>query len=328
MPARQTQTALGSLKRTVKGVLYGTGLLRAWHRRRNADCLTVVGFHRVIAKSDPRYPGSNPAYTVTPEELDRCLVLLRANYEIVSIDDVVAARAGRRSLPPCALLVTFDDGWRDNMEYALPVLRRHLVRAVLFVATGHIGSVEGFWQEELLDGVRRGRFAAPDGVDRLLATLSAMPPAERERALERYPAAQDLPPRMAAAEDLKALATGGVVLGGHGHSHEPLTAVPDAPRELAECRSALAGIEATQGPLPFSFPHGRYDAALVESARENGFDPLFTSTHELVPYAALGGRRVIGRIEMDLRSVRRFRSPFDAAGFLHFVMSQPKGGAA
>ncbi|MDE2181842.1 MAG: polysaccharide deacetylase family protein [Alphaproteobacteria bacterium] len=311
------------LKRLAKGALYQAGILRAWHRRRNRGFLTVVGFHRVLSPVDPRYPGSNPAYTVTPAELDRCLALLRSFYSFVTIKDVIDARAARRALPPYPLLVTFDDGWRDNLEYALPVLKRHRVRAVVFVATGFIGSDKGFWQEEVYDGVRRGRFAAADA-DALVAELNAMPREARTSRLSQYPPAQDLPARMAGVQDLLALRSAGVAIGGHGHSHEPITSLANPADEFARCRAALRAIEPADEPLPFSFPHGRLDDSLVAIAHQRGFDPLFTSAHELVATTALAQCGTIGRIEMDLQSMRRGRAGFDAASFLHFVLSQPR----
>ena len=48
-----------------------------------------------------------------------------------------------------ACLVTFDDGWHDNEMYALPILQELAVPAVLFVATGYVGTDKTFWQERM-----------------------------------------------------------------------------------------------------------------------------------------------------------------------------------
>jgi peptidoglycan/xylan/chitin deacetylase (PgdA/CDA1 family) len=62
---------------------------------------------------------------------------------LVSLDDVVAFAAGRRTLAPDAVLVTIDDGYRSVLDEAAPVLREYAVPAVFFVCAGLIGSGVG-----------------------------------------------------------------------------------------------------------------------------------------------------------------------------------------
>jgi Polysaccharide deacetylase len=55
-----------------------------------------------------------------------------------------------RRLPPRSLLITFDDGFADNIEYALPLLRMHCVSATVFITSDVIGREERLWTEDLL----------------------------------------------------------------------------------------------------------------------------------------------------------------------------------
>jgi hypothetical protein len=107
-----------------KKALYVSGALDAWHRRRNRNWLTVIMFHRVLATRDPRWPTSDPEYTLADDLFGHSLDFFKKHYNVVSLADLLAARAGERPLPERALLVTFDDGWSDNEEYALPHLKR------------------------------------------------------------------------------------------------------------------------------------------------------------------------------------------------------------
>src|SRR6266403_2261998 len=66
----------------------------------------------------------------------------------------VAARR-RGLLPPDGVLVTFDDGYADNFEHALPILRRHGIRALFFVTTGCLTDRQLFWWERVNLLVRR-----------------------------------------------------------------------------------------------------------------------------------------------------------------------------
>lgn len=79
---------------------------------------------------------------------------------MVSAADVLAARKGEASLPPRALLITFDDGWKDNADFALPRLRKARLPALLFVVADVIGRRLPFFQEQLMAGWRLGRIDA------------------------------------------------------------------------------------------------------------------------------------------------------------------------
>jgi hypothetical protein len=79
---------------------------------------------------------------------------------VVSAADVLAARKGEASLPPRALLITFDDGWKDNADFALPRLRKARLPALLFVVADVIGRRLPFFQEQLMAGWRLGRIDA------------------------------------------------------------------------------------------------------------------------------------------------------------------------
>jgi peptidoglycan/xylan/chitin deacetylase (PgdA/CDA1 family) len=299
-----------------KRALYASGALHAWHRARNRDRLTVVMFHRVLSPRDPRFAESDPEYTLTESSFARTLEFFQRHYHPISLADLAAARAGARALPERPLLVTFDDGWSDNVEYALPHLRRAGVPAVMFVAGAAVGRREPFWQEQLVHAWRAGRLdagraralwreagggdppalggpGALDGLRAIVARLEALEPARRGALLAGLGGVlADGARHMIVPEQLAALAEGGVAIGAHGHSHEPLTRV-DAAAELARAREVLARHAALAPAL--SFPHGRFDDDAVARARAAGFELLFTSVPEL-PAAGGRGPALLGRV--------------------------------
>jgi hypothetical protein len=84
----------------------------------------------------------------------------------VSLDDVLRARDGGAPLRRGAVLVTFDDAYRDFDEHAWPVLRRLGIPVALFVPTAYPGSPErAFWWDRLFAAIdaARGRIATPLG---------------------------------------------------------------------------------------------------------------------------------------------------------------------
>src|SRR5262249_17211406 len=144
------------MRDALKHAAHASGLLGAYHRRRNARALTVVTFHRVLDEGDERWASPDPGYTVSSECLRDCIGFFGNHYELVDGPAVRAARRGDGRLPERALLVTFDDGWADTAECALPVLRELGCPAVVFVPPPVVGSRLPFWQERVFGAWQLG----------------------------------------------------------------------------------------------------------------------------------------------------------------------------
>lgn len=315
-------------------MLYRSGLLGLYHRLRNRRSLTVVSFHRILRDDDPRWAGSDPDYTMRADVFARSLGFFRRHYNVVSLEQVLQARRGKAALPPRALLVTFDDGWADTADCALPELRRAGLPAVVFVVADAVGRREGFYQEALLGAWRTGRLSieslehaldaadAPagtgargvaDDLPRLRAAVSrveAMSPAERDRFLGGLaPLLDDGLRHMVDADDMARLTAAGVAIGAHGKTHIRMTSPHADPGvELGGARRLLEA-HAGDGVRTLSFPHGRYDAAIVRQARDDGYELMFTSVPVLNPVLPRPGE-VLGRTGFDSGNVLDARGDF------------------
>lgn len=90
--------------------------------------LTLLCYHEIDDRTDALIPG----YAVKPEQFAEQLAWLKASgYHFVSVDDVLADAAGKRPLPPKAVLISFDDGYRSVYRNALPLLRQYGAHAVV-----------------------------------------------------------------------------------------------------------------------------------------------------------------------------------------------------
>ncbi len=108
--------------------------------------LRVLMYHKVNDR--PENPISVPIGLFD----EQMAVLRELGYQVVSLDDVLDHVAGITPLPPGAVLITFDDGYRDILENALPVLRRHGYPAVIFVPIGYLDDARPLPHEEHLVG--------------------------------------------------------------------------------------------------------------------------------------------------------------------------------
>jgi peptidoglycan/xylan/chitin deacetylase (PgdA/CDA1 family) len=283
--------------------LYASGALGLYHRLRNADSLTVVMFHRTLRPGDPRWATCDPDYTLDESLFVESLAFFARHYHVVSLDQVLRARRDGMQLPPRALLISFDDGWLDNVDYALPALQRSGLPAVMFVAADAVGAGQPFWQERAIAAWRAGRLTvdalagtvvahggerpARDGIGglrELIAQIERMPTATRQAVVAAHAAVlDDGLQHMVDVADLHRLRAGGVELGLHGKSHVAMKRADDLDNELGGARAAMAtmldlpeGLSATPCAT-MSFPHGSFDDAIAARARESGYELLFTS---------------------------------------------------
>lgn len=329
------------IRAVAKTLAFHSGALNLFHRMRNRECLTVLMFHRVLPGSEQHRLTPDPTYTVTPELLADCIAYCRSQYSIVGLDDVLSSLHRTRALPPWPLLITFDDGWRDNLQWAAPVL--HGNPWLLFVATSAAQEPDDWWQEDLLRAARSGdndyatmrsaaelegaRFPNKSDVEsdelRLLLGYASLPRERRRVALaslhDRIP---DVRTRQMASEgELLQLKRMGVSIGAHGSSHLPLTFAENAEADLRKARDWLLAHIGADAGRAVSFPHGRWNRSVANTARDLGFELMFTSDAILnhCPNGWLD-RDVIGRIPIathDISDAIGRLSGSRIAGWLH-----------
>lgn len=75
---------------------------------------------------------------------DQMQAIADAGVPVITLDDLVEARAGRAQLPPQSIIITFDDGFRDFVDNALPTLERLKFPVINFLPTGCIGGYESW----------------------------------------------------------------------------------------------------------------------------------------------------------------------------------------
>lgn len=116
----------------------------AWHRwlgwRLATPRITVLLYHRVC--DDAR-----DNLSVGVGQFERQMRLLREHCDVLSIEQVLATGSVRRSRRP-QVAVTFDDGYLDNFQNAVPILRRHRVPCSFYVSTGIVATDRRFPHDE------------------------------------------------------------------------------------------------------------------------------------------------------------------------------------
>ena len=260
----------------------------------------ILMFHHVRPARDDGFQ-PNRLLEITPEHLDLVLHLVRElGWNIVSMDEVperLARGEGR------FVVLTFDDGYRDNRDHALPILRRHGAPWTLFVTTDYASGTGRLWWLELEEAIRASERISLGGHSYPAAT-----PAEKAAAFAAIyarlrggpePALRDATAGLcrAAGVDRSALAPElclswdeiaalvaaepSLTIGAHTLSH-PMLAKWDEPTARREIVNARAELEARLGRevRHFAYPVGDPTSAGPREfalAREAGYASAVTT---------------------------------------------------
>ena len=290
--------------RGLAGMLYHSRLLGAVSSAaalRRAPGFAILTFHRINDEGDPFLPAMPTAvFAARMEHIAR-------HYVVLTVEELTE-RLQRGRLPRRAVALAFDDGYRDNLTHAAPILARYGLPATIFVATGYIGTPELPWFDRLALAVKAA--TRPDlpltaerilplgstparlqALDEALRHLKRLPDEERRRQLEPLiaalrPGAPERPKRfMLTWDEVDALRGLGFSIGAHTVSHPILSRVsPD--QAWQEIHGSKLAIEKALGASPraFAYPNGgpdHYNETVTRLVGQAGFTCAVTTRRGL-----------------------------------------------
>ncbi|MFO0548985.1 MAG: polysaccharide deacetylase family protein [Polyangiaceae bacterium] len=241
----------------------------------------------------------------TPAQFDQQIELLTREFRVVGLDEVVAHIERGAKLPPNPVLITFDDGYRDCLHVTAPILKRHGARGAFFIPTSFVNERKMFWWDRyawILENARTEvleltypmpmvlRTTTAEerqiahrkltdltkkhyGLDlvRFVDELETAAATHLERAVERRMVDETL----MTWDEVRALASEGMSIGSHSHSHRVLQTIPssDYERELVGSRRELEerlDTEVRSLAYPVGYPLGE-NPELRRAVREAGY---------------------------------------------------------
>ena len=301
-PARESLAALLHVVRWLAAVpLYHLGGVRAYRRWRARRLpqgeLRVLRYHRVIPDND-----AEPTYAlgVRRRSFARQMQLLAREFSTVDLTRAARLLAGDERSPGMSVLVTLDDGYRDNLTEGVPELERAGVRAALFVATSPVSTGARFpWErlKRIVEDPSRTSLALPGGgtialepggararrraFRRLHRWLEQLPVEEREAVLTLWESHRSPDARNDGPLDwngVREAAARGLDIGSHTVRHLRLTrlSADDLAAELVESRHRLE--EELGSPIEaIAYPSGDHDARVVAAVARAGYRLAFTT---------------------------------------------------
>jgi peptidoglycan/xylan/chitin deacetylase (PgdA/CDA1 family) len=293
------------IKRGIARALAPTGAfeLMGGLRRALTDELVILGYHRICDPPDEeRYPFDPELISASPEDFAWQMEYVKEHFNAVTFARLIEHIEHGTPLPPRPIIITFDDGFRDNYANAFPVLRRLGIPATIFLSTGYLDNREPFWFEwiaylvfrlpasqlALPDGTRLELGANPSSRRRAVGALSTrmktMDNAERletlrwlQRAYERIVRAEDEQlSEPLTWEEVAEMSNAGIEFGSHGVSHPILSNVEDVEQLRSELLNSKHAIELRTGKLAqvLAYPVGSpatYNERTIEIAKQCGY---------------------------------------------------------
>jgi peptidoglycan/xylan/chitin deacetylase (PgdA/CDA1 family) len=303
--ARMTLTTRRTVARGLSALGVGAAIWEGRRQRRAKGRALILMYHRVSPEAD--YLG----LCVEPALFEQQIALLRRRARVLRLAEVVARLRQPEPLAEDIAAITFDDGYRDNLEVALPILARQAVTATVFVTTGFVDgtarpagdrlleALQTLWArrtnvaaERLGDGATaslvRQTLASPGSVESLhllRQRLKRIPADEMERLLANLEQLAGIQPsrsaRMLDWAEVRRLASQGVEIASHTVSHAILSRLPAAAaaQELRDSKQRLE--EATGTTVKgFAYPNGLADdftSEHVNLLRQLGYEYACTA---------------------------------------------------
>jgi len=296
-------------RNAAKKVFVASGALR-FAQKLSAPAAVILRYHSIRDRPE-QFANTIGCDSIHATSIfERHMEMIARQFSAVSMGDIAVFLKGERTLPPRAVAITFDDGYKDNALFAAPILNRLGIPATFYVLVDAVDRSKAPWYcllrhafwtarnptwtdptgtvHDLTDSqTREAAFLDAAGI---CAKSSASAREElvqiATRALEPnpFPNEADL---MMTWDDARTLVKSGHIVGSHTMTHPNVAHVStdDARRELSDSKLK---IEKELGiPIKhFSYPHPalnpQWNESTLKLTDELGYETAVTTTVDAV----------------------------------------------
>lgn len=292
-------SAKKKLLEALYAALHYSGASSIYSRLSNHESAVALAYHSVSSEKDRDW--IDPDNDMPIDLFEQQMLFLRENCNVISLDHLYDRIVNHEPIEPRTVLITFDDGYRNNLVNAAPILKKYDLPAIIYLATGYIENGDPQWIDELYSYFRHRKS------DRLeLAGLGKFDLSRKEEEKEAYgllkrhliesameerrlllvqvkqqlgstPLSEKL---TLSWEDLDRIVRDlpNFAVGVHTQGHVDLTGL-DPADAAAEIENSMLDIERNLGlrPKHFSYPYGRWNDQVRKHVEETGLYSAITS---------------------------------------------------
>jgi peptidoglycan/xylan/chitin deacetylase (PgdA/CDA1 family) len=267
--------------------------------RGDKNGLRILAYHRVLDDNGASFPFDGDLISARCEDFYQQMKFVSRHFEVISFADLYQCELENRSWPERAVIVTFDDGYRDNYTNAYPILKSFKIPATIFLVTGHIGRSKLFWWDAVAYCVKQTRLASkvfPEiaahpvplrehkerAIQQILTWIKRVPDAKAREFVARLPQELEveMPKSVAAGmhlcwDEVREMAANRIEFGSHTVTHPILANVEEEQleRELCESKKSIEQ-QLNKEVLSLAYPVGRkskFSRLAQAMAAEQGF---------------------------------------------------------
>jgi peptidoglycan/xylan/chitin deacetylase (PgdA/CDA1 family) len=305
-PSAVVRSILKACEVAASFVLFHSGIIDACIRLRSKKRVAILFYHEV---------GHKPflgAAAVTPETFEKQIKYIAKRYRGVSMNDLHAHLSGKVTLPDHPVIVTFDGGYRGNLEHAYPILKRHNIPCLIYLVTEYIEKQElpytfklgyivenrrkeyvtmGFPDRERVFRLRI-RHERMNCINDILIYLRTLSSGQRESLLADLAEKLDIDvesfPReiFLTWEEAREMARESLVsFGSHSITHPNLLNVTaeEATREVTESKREIER-QISCKVTSFCYPMGYFSRRTKDLVRKAGYESATTTVYGLNGY--------------------------------------------
>jgi len=263
------------MKKRLAKIGFYSGLVKMVHNIRPPVGFRILMYHHVTDEEEIFLPH------VTVRVFSRQMKYLHREYQVMDLNDIIEMLDRGETVPPRAVVLTFDDGYEDVYRNAFPVLKEYDLPATVFVSTGFVDSDRLPWTDELgflfketakVDlgievGERRERFSWRDEAARLGAfrevknRLKELYDPDRvelcDHIKEQLAVSSHNPVQILTSSKIREMGEAGISFGSHTVHHQILTRISPrlAQEEIRESKLQLERILSRE-VKGFCYPNG------------------------------------------------------------------------
>ncbi len=301
-----------NLKATVWRILAGLYVASGMDRIRHRGRIVILTYHRVVSDQMVQDEHIQPGMYVRGQSFEAHITYLRKRFIIISLDELLDLwQTNQLKSHRSYCVITFDDGWKDNYQFAFPVLMKYQIPATIFLATDFIGTTRWFWPDQMMFLLEKSRECMSGADDRkhfsaILAETIGVGQSLRDGTFTRIASGESIDPsaiievckgvevdrihqmieRLSHAlylelptqrallnwDEVREMAGKGVTFGSHSISHRIMTQIPLSEVKTELIDSRKAMLEQGIKPVPvFCYPNGNFDRDIQELVRESGY---------------------------------------------------------
>jgi len=298
--------------------------------------LTILLYHGVTDQKNSgirNYQGKHLA----EEEFYHQMDFVNKFCSPLSIDDWVNIQNRPKEIPDFPTIISFDDGFKNNLEIAAPILDNFSIPSIFYISSGMIDSHEMFWVDKIEDCIESSaknnitiyldspeKFSLDSFENKIKALLQIKSfcklasNSTKNAIIDELSEQTDVIPskdnqknyQTLSWNDLKILNKNVLfTIGGHTHSHSIMSSLEDDElnKEISQCMESIA-LNLTMQVKHFSYPEGQlhhFNAKVIALLKEKGI---------ICCPSAVNG---INKFTEDLFTLKRVMVGFEGTAFPH-----------